>query len=376
MAKGFGRSLFVAGLLPSAVALVQSRSEPLQSLTESERSPAVPMLAHEQELDRVVAKLKRLGYPTDELMRQGKERIGKMTQSEMEAASVWSKGPSLSPRCAAAKGARASYRFGAAADEMASDAAKDDLEEAGWNFVQGWKKTEGTEVDFMGLWERYGNCMFTFQGSDDAGDFANNWDPTPISKWGIDGIHRGLATELEPLVTQIDFSLVKAKCTKLVSSVGHSLGGGLAQLFALVINDKTDALNANLTIDKVWTFGGMTVATAPEASDATYPEYPNVQPGCFRGGLFWNARDGENGPEVDILRSVKTGGKLLEPIKMRKTLLWAPNRHKTYECGETIEKDLGGSGFDLHAVPLYEFNLGCISWVELQAYLSEHWSGI
>lgn len=375
MTKGFGRCLFVAGLLPSAVALVQSRSKQLQSLTESERSPAVPMLAHEQELDRVVAKLKRLGYPTDELMRQGKERIGKMTQSEMEAASVWSKEPPLSPRCAAAKGAAAAYRYGAHGDMMASDAAKDDLEEAGWNFVQGWYNTVGTDVDYMGLWERYGNCMFTFQGSDDNSDFANNWDPTPISKWGIDGIHRGLATELEPLVTQIDFSLVKAKCTKLVSSVGHSLGGGLAQLFALVINDKIDALNANLTIDKVWTFGAMTVAIAPEASDATYPEYPNVQPGCFRGGQFWNARDGENGPEVDILRSAATGGKVLEPIKTRKTLLWAPNRQKNYECGETIEKDLGGSGFDLHAIQLYEFNMGCISWVEFKAFMDAMMAG-
>jgi len=374
---GVGRCLFVAGLLPylthadysPALALVQSRSKKLQSLTDSEANPAVHLLAHEEELHRVVAKLKRLGYPSDELMRQGRERIGTMTQSEMQAASLWSRQSPMSPRCAATKAAASAYRFGAAGAHMGSDAAADDLREDGWTFIQGWNKTEGTELDYMGLWEKYGHCMFTFQGSDDNGDFANNWDPTPISKWGIDGVHQGLVNELEPLVNQIDFSAVNAKCTKLVSSVGHSLGGGLAQLFALAINDKSDALNANLTIDKVWTLGAMTVAVANEANDATYPEYPNVQPGCFRGHQFWNARDGESGTEVDILRSASTGGKDLEPIKTAKTLLFAPNRKKTYTCGKTIEKDLGSSGFDLHAIELYEYNMGCISWIEFKAYM-------
>jgi len=188
MPRGVGKCLFVAGLLPSVVALVQSRSKKLQSLTEPEGNFSVSMLAHEQELDRVVTKFKRLGYPTDELMRLGKERIRKMTQSEREAASVWSREAPLSPRCAAAKGAAASYRYSSAADMIGANSAKEDLEEAGWKVVDSWKLVEGTDgLDYMELWERYGNCMFTFQGSNDAGDFANNYDQTPISKWGIDG---------------------------------------------------------------------------------------------------------------------------------------------------------------------------------------------
>lgn len=321
------------------------------------------LLTPEQELHRIVAKLRRLGYPTDEFMRQSMEKIGKMTQSEMQAAHMWGRKTPMQPECVAAKGAAAAYRLGNHGSMMGGDAARDDLLEEGYKFVRGFNQSAGTDWDYMGWWEKDGNCMFTFQGSDDNADFANNWDPTPITMWGIEGIHRGLVTELNGLVSQINFAAVNQKCTGSVTVVGHSLGGGLAQLFSLAANSNKNGLDADLTVDALYTFGAMSVGEENEAND-------KAADGCFEGQQFFNAMDVDGGIAVDIVTTKKTGGQVLEPIKSSKALLFAPNRRDIYECGNTIPKTAASSGFDLHAIQLYEFNLGCISYLELMAFMA------
>jgi hypothetical protein len=246
---------------------------------------------------------------------------------------------------------------------MAGDAAASDLQDEGYTFVRGFNQSEGTDWDYMGWWEKDGNCMFTFQGSDDDADFANNWDPTPITKWGIEGLHRGLVKELDGLVSQVDFAAVNAMCTGSVTVAGHSLGGGLAQLFALAINGKSDPLNAKMKIDTIYTFGAMSLGEENEAND-------QAADGCFGGQQYFNAKEDESGTTVDIVTTNKTGGHFLEPIKSSKALLFAPNRREIYECGNTIPKTAASSGFDLHAIQLYEFNLGCISYLELMAFMA------
>lgn len=316
----------------------------------------------EQELSWFVAKLKRLGHPTDEIMRQGMEKILKMTQSEMQAAKWWGTRKPMQPECVAAKAAAAAYRFGEHASMMAGDAAASDLQDEGYTFVRGFNQSEGTDWDYMGWWEKDGNCMFTFQGSDDTADFDNNWDPTPITKWGIEGIHQGLVKELDGLVSQVDFVAVNSMCTGSVTVAGHSLGGGLAQLFALAINGKSDPLNATVKIDTIYTFGAMSLGEENEAND-------QAADGCFGGQQYFNAQEDESGITVDIVTTNQTGGQFLEPIKSSKTLLFGPGKSQIYECGITIPKSHGSSGFDLHLIQLYEYNLGCISFTEYLASL-------
>jgi len=315
-----------------------------------------------QELHRIIAKFNRLGYPSGEIMRQTMEKIGMMSPQEIEAARWWGIKPPMQPECVAAKAAAAAYRFGQNAAAMAGHAGADDLVDEGYNFVRSFNKSEGSDWDHMDWWEKDGNCMFAFQGSDDDADFVNNKDPTPITKWGIQGIHRGIATELDGLLNQVDFAAVKTKCAGSVTVVGHSLGGGLAQLFALVINENGDPLGAQLKIDTIYTFGAMSLGEENEAND-------QAADGCFGGQQFFNARQDENGIAVDIVTGEKIGGQFLEPIKSSKTLLFKPGSSEIYECGKTINKSYAPSGFDLHAIQLYEYNLGCISFWELMAFL-------
>lgn len=326
----------------------------------------------EEEAKRVVAKLERLGYSANDWMAKLKSRFAKLTLSEIES-SARSAGDTQTPRCVAIKGAAASYRFGAHGEMMAGSAASADLENAGFNFVRGFnvsaeKETDGYEDwDYMGWWEKGGDCMITFQGSSNNADFVNNWDPTPVSWMGLDSVHRGLTRELNALVEQIDFGAMRDKCTGSLTATGHSLGGGLAQLFSAAMNHPDDALNAGLHVDAVYTFGAMPVAHESLANGVE-------SDGCFQGGLFFTAQQQENGKVgVDIVANTNVGGetKEFDPIKSDKILLFGPGVEDTYECGTKLPlADLEDTGFSLHLIQMYEFYMGCISYAEFMAFMT------
>merc|ERR1719329_1915659 len=236
---------------------------------------------------------------------------------------------------------------------MAGAAAADDLRDAGFGFVRGFNVSSATDWDYSGWWERDGDCMITFQGSDARDDFANNWDPTPVTFWGFDGVHRGMTSELQPLIDKMDFSAIKKKCPGSLTVTGHSLGGGLAQLFSAALNHPDDALNAGLHVDAVYTFGAMPVA---------HESLANGVDGCFQEGLFFTAQQQENGKVgVDIVANTNVGGetKEFDPIKSDKILLFGPGVEDTYECGTKLPlADLEDTGFSLHLIQMYEFYMG------------------
>lgn len=60
----------------------------LQSKKTLKNAALSHFLTPEREVHKGATKLKRLGYPTDELMRQAKGKIGKMSQSELQEASM------------------------------------------------------------------------------------------------------------------------------------------------------------------------------------------------------------------------------------------------------------------------------------------------
>lgn len=317
----------------------------------------------EDDARKVVAKLERLGYPGDEIMKGLKDRIRKMSLSEIES-DMWSAGDTKRPECVAVKACAAAYRFGSHGELMAGDAAAADLQDAGFTFVRGFNVTEGEDWDYSGWWEKNGDCMITFQGSDANSDYANNWDPTPVTFWGFDGVHRGMTSELQPLIDKMDFSAIKQKCPGKLTVVGHSLGGGLAQLFSAALNHPDDLLGAGLHVDELYTFGATPIADESLTNGAD---------GCFPGRLHWTAKKTDGVVGVDIIANTKVGGANLDfdPVKADKVLLMGPgNDDVAYPCGNKMPtSEFVDIGVTMHLIQFYEFYTGCISGAEFGAFL-------
>lgn len=275
--------------------------------------------------------------------------------------------PVMEPVCVGVKAAAASYRFGAAGAHMDADAAKAHLEASGYNFVRGYNRSASDDWDYMGLWDKGGDCVITFQGSSDRADFANNWDHTPVDFMGLTGVHQGLTTELGGLLGEVKFPAIKERCTGTLMVAGHSLGGGLSQLFAAIINSVGDPLNANLHVDQVFTFGAMPVSQDPLSSGSD-------SDGCFGGGAFFTARHNDDGTDaVDIVANKKVGGadKTFDPARMNKVLLFGPDEHQEFVCGNQLPlSHLKDAGFALHAISLYEYYAGCITAAEFYAAMA------
>jgi len=322
----------------------------------------------EDDARKVVAKFERLGYSDAGLMSRMKDQIRKMTLSQVETA-AWSDGDTTSPECVAIKATAAGNRFGSHGELFAGEAAADDLRGAGWTFVRGFNVSEGTDWDYSGWWEKDGACTITFQGSDDNSDFANNWDPTPVEFWGLQGVHKGLTNELQQLIDQMDFSAIKAKCSGSLQVVGHSLGGGLAQLFSAAINHPADNLGAELNVDKLYTFGAM-----PVAEESL--ENGGLAGGCFPGSLYYTAKIDDSGSTaVDIVgaKAVGGGGAGMDPVKADKVLLFGPGSDgsQSFPCGTKLPlEEYTSPGFSLHLIQIYEFYMGCITQVEFMAFMT------
>lgn len=256
--------------------------------------------------------------------------------------------------------------------------AEDELHANGYQEQKTWTKTEGVpgtssyDEDQSVWWANGGKCVLAFRGSDSYADFHNNWDPTPVTAWGVDGVHTGIVAELSGLVDLMipDLRRVKAVCTESLMVAGHSLGGGAAQLFTVVANKADDPFGAGLTVDSLYTFGAMPVADHKLTNDKT-------QDGCFPGALMYNAmyyNEGE-GPAwynppggypylgSDIVKSKSIGGSFHLTIKADKILMVDATNHVLYECGKFLSDVGPAKGMGMHAITLYEERLGCAGLV-------------
>jgi len=274
----------------------------------------------------------------------------------------------MEPVCVGLKAAAASYRFVANGVHMDADSAKADLETNGYNFVRGYNKSTSYDWDYMGLWRKGGDCVITFMGSSDNADFVNNWNHTPVADfYNLTGVHAGLTVELGGLLDEVDFAAVRERCTGTLMVAGHSLGGGLAQLFAGIINHVADPLNANLHVDKVFTFGAMPVSQDVVSSGSD-------SDGCFGGSAFFTARHNDDGTDgVDIVANTNVGGtdKSFDPARMTKVLLFSPQEHQEFACGNQLPlSTLTDTGFSLHAIQMYEYFTGCITAAKFYAAMA------
>jgi len=177
------------------------------------------------------------------------------------------------PECTALAASSSAYRFRVfwwSRPKASALRAKAHLEAAGYRCIKEFVKRNWRDVDYVGLWSSDTECIMNFKGSESVSDFANNFNSKTVNAWGIPGVHAGLHTELKGLLELMDFALIRRTCKgKSLTITGHSLGGGLAQLFALLLNKRGDPLGAGIHADWLYTFGAMAVGTTTLTNDAT-----------------------------------------------------------------------------------------------------------
>lgn len=238
------------------------------------------------------------------------------------------------------------------------------MQMAFWKNVGSWSPKNLTETDQASLWDRKGDCILAFRGEDSAIDFANSKNQQPINYNGLKGVFQGVAQELDTVLRSMTagnaMALIRMVCVKSITVSGHSLGGGVSQLFTALANKIGDPLNAGITVDYHYGFGAMPVGLSEFADD----KHPG---GCFPGGLYYNMqKDASGNSFIDILsfRGNENGYKWL---KAPKVLTWNYSEKKVFSCETKFPpvpayKGLPGGAaarLSLHDAAQYVDNVGC-----------------
>lgn len=154
-----------------------------------------------------------------------------------------------------------------------AERAKTKLNEAGFELVSSFVVHGGMATSFDGtrevpetdaayLWVREDDerGILAFRGSDTQEDLANVRDPRMIDMYGHK-VHAGVADgEFTPLVDKMWAGDFQDLQTFVVT--GHSLGGGCASLFAVLMNDPADPLRFGedrKRVDELYGFGATPV---------------------------------------------------------------------------------------------------------------------
>jgi len=197
------------------------------------------------------------------------------------------------------------------------------------------------DSDTASWWSRGNACIIAFKCVNHESDMRNLAEKfSPTTRWGISGLPEGLADELAPLVDQMDFAAIRAKCTGSLTATGFSMGGMLAQLFSVLINKATDPLAANLGVTTtLYTFGAQPLGYSEEANDG-------ASDGCFDGEQFYSAMYEEGPTGRLLLDQAKVYQMYLQtdllPVKSKKTALVSGTERRTFPCGEQIPENVGG----------------------------------
>merc|ERR1719387_2895350 len=131
----------------------------------------------------------------------------------------------------------------------------------------------------------------------------------------------------------MDFSEIRGICTGGLTVTGHSLGGGLAQMFSMVINKKDDPMNAKLTVNSLYTFGAMPIF----AKNAGNGGNDKAADGCFSGAQYWYAQRNGSNYNTDVVALPLYGGQHTHiPTKSTKVLLFDDPNSETYACGQPL----------------------------------------
>mmetsp|Transcript_142007 Transcript_142007/g.245923 ORF Transcript_142007/g.245923 Transcript_142007/m.245923 type:complete len:315 (+) Transcript_142007:65-1009(+) len=207
------------------------------------------------------------------------------------------------------------------------------LHQKDFTIVQKYNYTSAEgDVDRAWLLQKHGACFLVFMGSNHMEDQLNNMNWGTIDKWGIQGVHAGAVAELEPLVNQFDFNQMKSVCGGSLIVTGHSLGGGLAQLFSLALNNEAFPLAVGLKVDFLYTFGAMAVI-----ADAAANGNKKSSDGCFAGTQYWYAEKDGTDYVVDVAAWPMLGGQICHvPSKSTKVLVFSNKATEIFPCGTPL----------------------------------------
>lgn len=175
------------------------------------------------------------------------------------------------------------------AKELALDLLGEEskLQDKGWTLVEQYQHEGIAGKDRADLWKNAlaDNCMLVFRGTDDLGDIVNDFDSSTTTFQGVDGVHSGVARELEELLDAMEKKAAKdfisEHCASSFVVSGHSLGGAVAQLFSVLVNRRLNPLGWMRKVDAVYVFGSMPVAK-------THLDNEMREDGCFPGGSYVN----------------------------------------------------------------------------------------
>mmetsp|Transcript_13811 Transcript_13811/g.25336 ORF Transcript_13811/g.25336 Transcript_13811/m.25336 type:complete len:386 (+) Transcript_13811:70-1227(+) len=165
----------------------------------------------------------------------------------------------------------------------------------GWTYLAGYEVPGNGFTDGLKVHSKDGVCVISFRGSDDPDDYVNSIKVSylPAEEKCGSAFHAGFWAELALLIASDQWQLSVApvltggQCNSIYS-IGHSLGGALAQMFAACANSQALTEIAAtavtpMTVSKVYTMGAPAMASIGRPlTNAASPD------GCFEGARFYN----------------------------------------------------------------------------------------
>jgi len=162
---------------------------------------------------------------------------------------------------------------------MASAAYADGAPPEDWETVE----TIG-DADILKVFQKNKECVVAFSGTNDFADVITDVAAVPTPQCGY-GMHLGFYNEAKRFINTANFSqkvvpfLASDQCSGGIYAVGHSLGGAVAEIFTVCVNQREDWIPGNpFDVKEVYTIGAPAVALSPLKQHG----------GCLNGARFYN----------------------------------------------------------------------------------------
>lgn len=218
----------------------------------------------------------------------------------------------------------------------------------GWVLKEYWKDTAEDAKSAVGIYHKENKCAVAFAGNKDMPGWKDNQE-TVNTECGLKDVHKGFFDEFLRLVTNDAWKdklapYLRDHCTDGIYSVGHSIGGALADIFAVCMTHATDGKvrlpkgDAEQDVPmpggdtKLYTFG------EPGISKQLLVNGKKDTGGVFQGARFWNEGSSESDPSPSAPDVLHYRHPKLRGIRMSKSF-WSEVHEKQYEAASEESKE-------------------------------------